>query len=34
MVEGGEHEVLLESPEIRTPIFDEMAALFLNTTTG
>ncbi len=34
MVEGGEHEVLLESEAIRTPIFDEMASLFLNTTTG
>jgi lysophospholipase len=34
MVEGGEHEVLLETPAIRTTIFDEMASLFLNTTTG
>lgn len=34
MVEGGEHEVLMELPAIRQPIFDEMAALFLNTTTG
>lgn len=34
MVEGGEHEVLLETPAIRTSIFDEMASLFINTTTG
>jgi lysophospholipase len=34
MVEGGEHEVLLESDVLRTPIFDEMASIFLNTTTG
>ena len=33
-VEGGEHEVLMEIPELRTPIFDEIAHLFLNTTTG
>ena len=34
MVEGGEHEVLMEKREMRTPIFDEIAHLFLNTTTG
>ncbi len=34
MVEGGEHEVLMESEALRTPIFDEIAHLFLNTTTG
>jgi lysophospholipase len=34
IVEGGEHEVLMETAEIRTPIFDEIATLFLNTTTG
>ena len=33
-VEGGEHEVLMEVPAIRQPIFDEMTSLFLNTTTG
>lgn len=33
-VDGGEHEVLMETREIRDPIFDEMASLFLNTTTG
>lgn len=34
VVEGGEHEVLMELPEIRTPIYDEIAALFLATATG
>ena len=33
-VEGAEHEVLMERPEMRLPIFDEIAHLFLNTTTG
>lgn len=33
-VEGGEHEVLMEQPALRTPIFDEISHLFLNTTTG
>lgn len=33
-VDGGEHEVLMELPAIRQPIFDEMAELFLNTRTG
>lgn len=33
-VEGGEHEVLMERPALRTPILDEIAGLFLNTTTG
>ena len=33
-VEGGEHEVLMEQSSLRTPIFDEIAHLFLNTTTG
>jgi len=32
MVEGGEHEVLLEKPALRAPIFDEIATLFLTTT--
>lgn len=32
-VEGGEHEVLMEQSALRTPIFDEIAHLFLNTTT-
>lgn len=31
LVEGGEHEVLMELPAIRTPVFDEISALFLNT---
>jgi len=30
-VEGGEHEVLMERPALRTPVFDEIAGLFLNT---
>ncbi|MEQ6248470.1 alpha/beta hydrolase [Sulfitobacter sp. HNIBRBA3233] len=34
MIEGAEHEVLMELPSIRTPIFDEISALFLDTTTG
>ena len=34
VVEGGEHEVLMEGSAIRAPILDEMARLFLNTTTG
>ena len=33
-VEGGEHEVLMEKTALRTPIYDEIASLFLNTTTG
>lgn len=33
VVEGGEHEVLMDVPAIRTPIFDEIVNLFLNTTT-
>lgn len=32
-VAGGEHEVLMETQAIRTPIFDEVSSLFLNTTT-
>lgn len=32
MVEGGEHEVLMEQPHIRTPIFDDMTKLFFSTT--
>jgi lysophospholipase len=34
IVEGAEHEVLMERPATRGPIFDEIASLFLNTTTG
>lgn len=34
VIERGEHEILMESPEIRIPAFDEITALFLNTTTG
>ncbi|MBB3993590.1 lysophospholipase [Sulfitobacter undariae] len=30
IVEGGEHEILLETPAIRTRVFDEICALFLN----
>ncbi|MCX7566399.1 alpha/beta hydrolase [Sulfitobacter sp. F26169L] len=33
-IEGGEHEVLMEIPDIRTHVFDEISELFLNTTTG
>lgn len=33
VIDGGEHEVLMDLPAIRDPIFDEMVALFLNTTT-
>jgi lysophospholipase len=32
VVEGAEHEILLETPAIRTPVFDEIANLFLNRT--
>jgi len=32
MIEGGEHEVMMEQPHIRTPIFDDMAKLFFSTT--
>ncbi len=34
VVPGGEHEVLMDAPAIRDPIFDDMASLFLNTTTA
>ncbi|KEJ89304.1 alpha/beta fold hydrolase [Sulfitobacter donghicola] len=34
VVEGGEHEVLLETPDIRTPVFQEISGLFLNTAAG
>ncbi len=34
VIEGGEHEVLMEGPAIRKPIYDEIANLFLSTTTG
>lgn len=34
VVAGGEHELLMDVPAIRDPIFDEMANLFLNTTTA
>lgn len=34
VVEGGEHEILMESPELRVPVYDEIANLFINTTTG
>ncbi|WP_299411745.1 alpha/beta hydrolase [uncultured Sulfitobacter sp.] len=34
VIEGGEHEVLLEAEAMRTAILDEIANLFLNTTTG
>ncbi|MEH6521731.1 alpha/beta hydrolase [Sulfitobacter sp.] len=34
VVEGGEHEVLLEGPAVRKGIFDEITNLFMNTTTG
>ena len=31
IVPGGEHEVLMESPELTNPIFDDLTAHFLNT---
>jgi lysophospholipase len=34
IVENGEHEILMEGDAIRTPVFDEITSLFLNTTTG
>ena len=33
LVEGGEHEVLLEKQQLRDPIFDRLAKLFLETVT-
>jgi lysophospholipase len=33
IVDGGEHEILMEPPEIRNPIFDEIGTLFRNTTS-
>lgn len=33
-VEGGEHEVLMERPSLRKPVYDEMCALFLGKTNG
>ncbi len=32
MIDGAEHEVLMEQPHLRTPIFDDMAKLFFSTT--
>lgn len=32
MVEGGRHEVMMEQPHLRTPIFDDMAKVFYSTT--
>lgn len=34
MVEGGEHEVLMETEHLRRPVFDGVAKLFLGTPTG
>ncbi|MEP2640547.1 alpha/beta hydrolase [Roseobacter sp.] len=34
MVEGGEHEVLMESPAVADPLFDQMATLFLSGGHG
>lgn len=34
MVEGGEHEVLMETESLRTPIFDELEKLFLATVSS
>jgi lysophospholipase len=34
VIEGGEHEILMETPALREPIFDEIAKRFLNNTTG
>ncbi|MBM1311570.1 alpha/beta hydrolase [Sulfitobacter mediterraneus] len=34
IVEGGEHEVLMESRALRAPIMDDMAKLFLDTVTS
>lgn len=33
-VEGAEHEILMERDTIRNPVYDDIAGLFLNTTTG
>ena len=33
MVKGGEHEVLMESESLRTPVFDGLEKLFLGTVT-
>ena len=33
MVSGGEHEVLLEHPALRGPVFDGLEKLFLGTVT-
>ncbi|MEQ6204125.1 alpha/beta hydrolase [Sulfitobacter sp. HNIBRBA2951] len=33
-VEGAEHEILMERPDIRNPVYDDITGLFLNTTTG
>jgi lysophospholipase len=32
-IEGGEHEVLMEQPHMRDPIFDHLAKHFLETVT-
>ena len=34
IVEGGEHEVLLETPELRGPIFDSLEKLYLGSVTS
>ncbi|UWR23567.1 alpha/beta fold hydrolase [Sulfitobacter sp. S190] len=34
IVEGGEHEILMEVEAIRGPVFDDMVKLFLQTATG
>ena len=34
VIEGGEHEVLMEQDAMRAPIFEEISELFINTTTG
>lgn len=34
VIEGAEHEVLMETPGIRNAVFDEIAQLFLETATG
>jgi len=33
VVEGAEHEVLMEKPHMRTPIFDALEKLYLGTVT-
>ncbi|WP_170381462.1 alpha/beta fold hydrolase [Ruegeria atlantica] len=33
-IPDGEHEVLMEAPDVRTPVFDQLSAHFLNAQSG